>query len=602
MERNDWSAERAVAAAGDFAELHVAHGGLLWAAFDPASARCRLFLRREGQSVELTPPGASVRSRVYEYGGGSCCVTADGVAWVEESDQQVRWLPLAGAPRSVTQRSDCRYGDLHYVAAWNALLAVEEEGGQGEVRHRIVRLDADGHRRVIAEGADFYASPVAGGRGERVAWVEWDRPHQPWTRTRLCEAFAGEQRCLAGQTSHESIQQPRYCDDSHLHWLSDLDGHWQPYREGLGVLPSASADHAGAPWQLGGRTFLPLAGGRLLATRYEDGRGMLVLYDRNGERRFAPEYSRFRSLAADAHHFYCIAAAPDRLPTLLAIRRADGSTQVLAGGERPLAEAELSRGEAFHYPVGTDECGHGFFYPPRAFYPPDGKDSAPPLVVFLHGGPTSASYPVFDGRIQFWTRRGFAVADLNYRGSSGYGRAYRERLHLGWGQVEVEDIGAALDFLAGAGRIDRQRVFVRGASAGGYSALMALARLPGLRGGASLYGVSDPQALAQVTHKFEADYLDWLIGDPQQDAERYRERTPVLLAAHIHAPVIFFQGDLDAVVVPSQTNAMVDSLRQRGVPVEAHHYPGERHGFRLSANLAHALEAEWRFYRALLAV
>ncbi|MFR0690819.1 alpha/beta hydrolase family protein [Enterobacterales bacterium AE_CKDN230030158-1A_HGKHYDSX7] len=596
MERSDWSAERAVAAAGDFAELHVAHGGLLWAAFDPASARCRLFLRREGQSVELTPPGASVRSRVYEYGGGSCCATADGVAWVEEGDQQVHWLRLGGSSRALTHRDDCRYGDLHYVPAWNALLAVEEENGSGGVSHRIVRLDADGRRRVIAAGADFYASPVADGSAERVVWVEWDRPHQPWTRTRLCESFAGEQRCLAGQACHESIQQPRFAEDGRLHWLSDRDGHWQPYREGHGVLPCAAADHAGAPWQLGGRTFLPLPGGKLLATHQVNGCGLLVVYDERGrEHRLAPQYSRFRSLAADEQHFYCIAAAPDRLPTLLAIRRVDGSTQVLGGGERPLPEAELSRGEAFHYPVGDDECGHGFFYAPQ------GGDPAPPLVVFLHGGPTSACYPVFDGRIQFWTRRGFAVADLNYRGSSGYGRAYRERLHLGWGQVEVEDIGAALDFLARAGRIDRQRVFVRGASAGGYSALMALARLPGLRGGASLYGVSDPQALARETHKFEADYLDWLIGDPQQDAERYRERTPVLLAERIRAPVIFFQGELDAVVVPAQTDAMVHSLRQRGVPVEVHRYAGERHGFRQAANLAHALEAEWRFYQALLA-
>lgn len=596
VERSDWSAERAVAAAGDFAELHVAHGGLLWAAFDPASARCRLFLRREGQSVELTPPGASVRSRVYEYGGGSCCATADGVAWVEEGDQQVHWLRLGGSSRALTHRDDCRYGDLHYVPAWNALLAVEEENGSGGVSHRIVRLDADGRRRVIAAGADFYASPVADGSAERVVWEEWDRPHQPWTRTRLCESFAGEQRCLAGQACHESIQQPRFAEDGRLHWLSDRDGHWQPYREGHGVLPCAAADHAGAPWQLGGRTFLPLPGGKLLATHQVNGCGLLVVYDERGrEHRLAPQYSRFRSLAADEQHFYCIAAAPDRLPTLLAIRRVDGSTQVLGGGERPLPEAELSRGEAFHYPVGDDECGHGFFYAPQ------GGDPAPPLVVFLHGGPTSACYPVFDGRIQFWTRRGFAVADLNYRGSSGYGRAYRERLHLGWGQVEVEDIGAALDFLARAGRIDRQRVFVRGASAGGYSALMALARLPGLRGGASLYGVSDPQALARETHKFEADYLDWLIGDPQQDAERYRERTPVLLAERIRAPVIFFQGELDAVVVPAQTDAMVHSLRQRGVPVEVHRYAGERHGFRQAANLAHALEAEWRFYQALLA-
>ncbi len=247
-----------------------------------------------------------------------------------------------------------------------------------------------------------------------------------------------------------------------------------------------------------------------------------------------------------------------------------------------------------------NERGHGFFYPPRNAQCRGPAGRRPPLVMFLHGGPTSACYPVFDARIQFWTQRGFAVADLNYRGSANFGRAYRERLRSEWGRAEVQDIWAAVVQLAADGLIDRQRVFVRGASAGGYSALCALAFVGGFRGGASLYGVSDPLALGRVTHKFEADYLDWLIGDPQRDARRYRARTPLLHAARIQAPVIFFQGGLDAVVVPEQTQAMVASLRQRGLAVECHLYPGERHGFRQAANLAHALDAEWRFYRALL--
>lgn len=220
-------------------------------------------------------------------------------------------------------------------------------------------------------------------------------------------------------------------------------------------------------------------------------------------------------------------------------------------------------------------------------------------MIFLHGGPTSACYPVFDPRIAFWTLRDFAVLDLNYRGSSGYGRDYRLRLADEWGDLEVEDIRAAIDALAGDGRIDAQRVFVRGGSAGGFSALRALAELPQLRGGASLYGVSDPLALRRVTHKFEADYLDWLIGDPEQDAERYRDRTPLLQAERIKAPVIFFQGALDAVVVPSQTESMVEALRQRGLPVEYHLFAEERHGFRQAANLAEALRAEHTFYQRL---
>ncbi|WP_374439433.1 S9 family peptidase [Pseudomonas panipatensis] len=598
---SQWSAHRAVAAGRDFAELHAAHGGLLWVEFDPPSARCRLYLWRHGARRELTPPGASVRSRVYEYGGGACCATADGVAWVEEADQQVRWQALDGAPRLLTQRAQSRYGDLRYVPAWNALLALEESHEADAVCHRIVRLDADGARQVLVEGADFYAAPLADASAQRLVWVEWQRPQQPWTSTRLCESRAGVRRCLAGEGGGESIQQPRFDAQGRLHWLSDHSGWWRPQGESPMVGSFAAADHAGAPWQLGACTWLPLAADELLLSRFEDGHGVLALRAADGsERRLARAYSRFRCLSADAEFCYCVAAAPDRLPAILAIRRADGCIEVLAGGERPLDEAELSRSEPFRYAVDGGDHGHGFFYPPRNALCRGEAGRRPPLVVFLHGGPTSACYPVFDARIQFWTQRGFAVADLNYRGSSGYGRAYRDKLRGQWGSLEVKDIWAAVAHLAQSGRIDRQRVFVRGASAGGYSALCALAFVGGFRGGASLYGVSDPLALGRVTHKFEADYLGWLIGDPCRDARRYRARTPLLHAARIEAPVIFFQGELDAVVVPAQTDAMVASLRARGVPVEYHCYPGERHGFRQALNLAHALEAEWRFYRARL--
>ncbi len=611
-----WSAEQAAAASADFAELHAAHGGVLWVAFDPLLARCGLFFCRDGVVTELTPPGFSVRSRVYEYGGGACCATEQGVAFVNENDQQVYLIDITedggayGAPHGVTDSPNCRYGDLCFVPAWQALLAVEESHEGGAVVHRLVRIGLTGKREVLVEGADFYAAPVANADGQRLAWIEWDRPDQPWVATRLCQRKSGERtQVLAGQGRDQSLQQPRFDVQGRLWVLSDRAGWWQPRCvDKQHDARAAPFDHAPAPWQLGGQTYLPLENGELLLTRFKQGTGVLVgcamrtgcfaaetdgAHSAPYERQLAEHFTRFRSLAADAAYFYCIAAAPDRLPAVLAISRGDDTVQILAGGEQPLGEEELSRPQPFNCEVGEGERSHGFFYSPVS------TGERPPLVIFLHGGPTSACYPVFDPRIAFWTLRGYAVLDLNYRGSSGYGRAYRLRLAAQWGELEVEDIRAAIDALAAAGRIDPQRVFVRGASAGGFSALRALVELPPLRGGASLYGVSDPLALRRQTHKFEADYLDWLIGDPEQDAERYRERTPLVQAERITAPVIFFQGALDAVVVPSQTEAMVEALRQRGLPVEYQLFADERHGFRQAANLAAALRAEYGFYQQL---
>ncbi|WP_262410540.1 S9 family peptidase [Aquipseudomonas alcaligenes] len=600
-----WSASQAAAAARDFAELHAAHGGLLWVEFDPVQARCALLWWHVGQRRELTPPGFSVRSKVYEYGGGACCPTATGVAFVNEADQQVYHLELApgSSPQALGGRPGCRYGDLAFVAAWQALLAVEESREEGAVLHRIVRLGLDGRRRVLVEGADFYAAPTVDAQARRLVWIEWQRPHLPWTTTRLYQRqFDGQDwgrsECLAGSAGGESLQQPRFDAQGRLWVISDRQGWWQPWL----CEPGASSplmpphDHAPAPWQLGGRSFLALESGGLLASRSEQGDAVLVEYlPDGGERRLAGEFRRFRALAADAGHFYCIAGSPQRLPAVLAIARDSGQVQVLAGGEEPLAPAQLSLPAAFSYPSGAGETAHGYFYAAQ------GGEPNPPLLVFLHGGPTSACYPVFDARIPFWTQRGFAVADLNYRGSSGFGRAYRLRLQESWGQIEVEDIRAAIAHLAAAGHIDPARVFVRGASAGGYSALCALARLPGLRGGASLYGVSDPLALRRVTHKFEADYLDWLLGDPQRHPARYRERTPLQQAGRIRVPVIFFQGGRDAVVVPQQTEAMVAALRDNGVAVEYCLFADEGHGFRQAVHLAEALQREWHFYCALLA-
>ncbi|AHL36314.1 peptidase S9 [Pseudomonas brassicacearum] len=592
-----FSAAQAVAAGTDFSELQVGPQGLFWNEYRPEDGACRIWHWQDAKARCLTPDGFSARSRVYEYGGGAFCLSDDGVLFVNEADQQVYQQSLTGERPVALTSSDCRYGDLGF--ADGQVLAVEEQANQ----HRLVSIGLTDHRRhLLAEGADFYASPTISPDGQRLAWIEWSRPHQPWTATRLMLAERtisgwGAPYCVAGNAEEESIQQPRFDDSNRLYCLTDRGGYWQPWVEsarGLEPLSAAAADHAPAPWQLGGCTWLPLDEHAYLASWTEAGLGRLGLC-RSGDANedFTGTYTRFRSLALDEQFIYAIAASPTNPSAVIAIGRNSHEVTELAGGGAPLPVEQISQPRTLRYPSGSSEA-HGFFYPAMSAI------EKPPLVVFIHGGPTSACYPIFDPRIQYWTQRGFAVADLNYRGSTGYGRAYRQALHLNWGVVDVEDACAVVAHLDEQGLIDGHCAFIRGGSAGGYTTLCALAFHEVFRAGASLYGVSDPVALSRATHKFEGDYLDWLIGDPQQDAERYRARTPLLRAERIRVPVIFFQGELDAVVVPQQTRDMVRALEANGVTVEAHYYPDERHGFRKAANQAHALEHEWLFYRRVI--
>ncbi|MBQ0785819.1 MAG: S9 family peptidase, partial [Amphritea sp.] len=485
------------------------------------------------------------------------------------------------------------------------------------------------------------------------AWISWDHPHMPWVSTRLnsarinADSKLSDRQVLAGSSSSEAIQQPRFISDNSLVALSDKTGWWNLYRylfEGAecttsgesGGLKSCSGSGSGTgelseqsvrteplwprendfgipQWQLGVYTWDELtkaqkSGGqsaekRWVACYMERGEGRLVIGSASmQEQLVAEEYSLFRHVCSFNEKVYCIAASNDHAAAIIEITPDSPSheaIQVIAGGQLPAIKVDLP--QPITYPVG-DESAYGFLYLPQplAQSESEGPGSKPPLIVFTHGGPTGATYPVYNPKIQFWVSRGFAVVDLNYRGSTGYGRDYRLRLAGSWGETDWQDAVAAVDYLAKRELIDPDNVFIRGGSAGGYTTLCALVYSEHFKGGASYYGVSDPVALTRDTHKFESHYLDWLIGDPEQDAELYLQRSPLEHADQVNCPMIFFQGGKDRVVVPQQTEVMVNALKRQNIPVEYHLYPDEQHGFRQAENQIHSLEAELAFYRGLL--
>ena len=598
------SAYEACAAHIQRGELAVSSAGVFWLQTDPAKGSNHLWhLSAQGPAplgTKTDQPG--IRSRVNGYGGGALAASDTGLFVVGE-DQQIHFFSLANGEFSrLTDDPGAVFGGLVADKARQRVLAVREAGGQ----QQLVAVSGRGELTVLHAGQDFYSAPAVSADGQKVAWASWQLPDMPWVRTRLWTAeVSGDGRldqCRDWPTpSDASVQQPVF-DDSELWVLSDHAGWWQPWRfdaSGEGNWHSGRSpdrDHANAPWQLGESHHCPIGEGRWARVRYCNGTGELWLTsgDSEDEIRVARDFGDFRCLQASDGVLYCIGRSASRLDAVLAIQLHDGQVRTIAGGEEAMPGGRIALPLDIEVPAlgsGTASI-HGFFYTPKSVL-----DDVPPLILIAHGGPTSAAYPVFNPQIQYWCQRGFAVAEINYRGSSGFGRAFRLSLAGHWGEFDVEDMERAADHLSSLGLVDRSRVFIQGRSSGGYTALMSMIRSRRFTAGASMFGVTDPLRLRAMTHRFESGYLDWLLGSPEHYPERWRERTPLYHADRITAPLIFFQGGQDRVVVPEQTRAMIDAMKAAGRAPELHWFEDEGHGFRHQANQAGMLEWMFRFYR-----
>jgi dipeptidyl aminopeptidase/acylaminoacyl peptidase len=610
------SAANAVAAVHDYAMLRWHRGEVIGVRFDPVSGRNRLCRFDYGQAISLLPEGFSVRSRVHEYGGGAWCPGANGqLFFVNDVDQQIwRVDGNGGQPIQHTDLPNTRFADLLFDEGRNRLIAISEThyapGLKQEPANRLVTVDQRGRVAVLAKGADFYSSPTLSPDGHQLAWIEWNHPSQPWLSTRLCLVNLD----TGGMPGHvqelsdikAAWAQPRFSPDGLLHVVVDRDSWWRIERfdgERFESLDGPECtEFTTAPWQFGLSTYGWTSAGQLYALGQVNGYSQLLTLDDQGWRNveLGTPVSRLHALSLQDEQLACVVEFDNRLPAVMTVDIAAPTAEtacctLLTGGEQPAYPVSVpQRG---YVAVRSEANGESTEVPYFLYRPTHIDGHTPlPLVIYTHGGPTAATAPTFKPAIQYWTQRGFMIADVNYRGSTGFGRDYRTMLAGQWGITDVQDVEAVANQLIEKGLADPRAVFIRGNSAGGYTALSALARSNLFTAGASLYGVSDPARLNELTHKFESRYLSWLIGDPATKVDRYRDRSPLRNAHRITAPVIFFQGEQDRVVLPEQTRQMANVLRNNGIEVETHYFEDEAHGFRKAENQAAILELECGFY------
>jgi len=575
------------------------------------------------QAEDVLPAPYSARSRVHEYGGGAFNVRAGNLVFVNDADQALYLRGPGERPRRLSPLlggGQRRFAEPVFDAGRERILAVvEEHTAPGREPENLVAAVGYGSRtgryEVLLTGQHFYSSLRLSPDGKRLAWLSWRHPCMPWDGTELWVAELDGlgtpkiPRRIAGNSS-TSIVQPEWDQQGQLTFISDESGYWNLYRwdgESVRAVCPRAADFAAPQWVFGMSTYCPLPDGSWLCTLTEGGVWKLGLL-RAGASELQPldfPYTEYFTLRGAPGGAALLVASPTLSTSLMYYDGASGALETLRsygvlsaadGGASPGDAEQISQPSPVEYLSEDGVTAYGLFYPPRnpGFEAPDGE--RPPLLVRCHGGPTSQASTGLNLRTQYWTSRGFAVLEVNYRGSSGYGRAYRDALRGQWGVGEVLDCIAGANALAQRGLCDRTRLCISGGSAGGYTSLAALTFHDAFAAGAIYYGVSDLSALARDTHKFESRYLDSLVGPYPEMAARYAERSPLSHLERLRRPVAFFHGLQDKVTPPNQATTIAQALEEKGVPVAFLSFPDEGHGFRHADTIRRTLDGEFYFY------
>jgi dipeptidyl aminopeptidase/acylaminoacyl peptidase len=600
-----------------FSELQFSNGQLYWLESRPEEAGRVAIIRCDPSEspVDVLPPSFNARTRAHEYGGGAYFLHQDTIFFSNLKDQRLYRLDPDTEPRPITpeppQPGSLRYADGRVTPDGKLIVGVRERHESGrEPVNEIVALPADGSRepQIIACDYDFYSFPRISGDGKRLAWTCWRHPQMPWDGTELwtadfsADGWLSNSRRVAGSAS-ESIFQPEWAPDGSLFFISDRTNWWNLYAERSGKIDAIleTDGEIGVPqWVFGYSQYALLSGDRVACIVDRDGFEHLVLIDTRTQKSqtIDTSYSAFGCIRSDGDDtLFFPGASGTKAAEVVSICLKNRKTRTLKRSlEITIDPGYLSEPQPIEFPTSNGLTAFALFYPPKNkdYHAPSGEH--PPLLVISHGGPTSATSSALRLAVQYWTTRGFAVVDVNYGGSTGYGRPYRERLKGKWGIVDVEDCINAARYLENRGDVDGKRMAIRGGSAGGYTTLCALVFHNVFAAGASYYGVADLATLASDTHKFESRYEEGLVGPYPEAAELYRQRSPVHFADRLSCPVILLQGLEDKVVPPSQAETMIAAIRAKRLPYAYVAFPTEGHGFREAANIRRSIEAELYFY------
>lgn len=588
---------------------------IYWIELRPKEGGRNVIVKRspDGVCIDINQPPFNARTKVHEYGGGDYLVN-DGIAYFSNfSDQRLYRQEGSAAPEALTGVGDVRYADARMDHARGRLICVREDhtGEASEAVNSIVAVNlqpGDDHGTVLVEGNDFYSSPRVSPDGTQLAWLTWNHPNMPWDGCELWVGEFGEDGMLASTrwvagSSAESIFQPEWSPDGVLYFASDRSGWWNLERitadGGIENVYQSKAELGMPQWLFGMSAYAFASAETIVCSHVDQGVSTLSTVDVSTGKVTMVDcpYTDIQFLRAADGQAVFRGGSPTDVVSIVKFDLGSRQFEILRrSNDLETYPQYFSVPRAIEFPTEGGLTAHGFFYPPQNpdYRGPDNEK--PPLIVKSHGGPTAAASTALSLSVQYWTSRGFAVLDVNYGGSSGYGRQYRERLNKKWGIVDVDDCVNGARYLAERGEVDGERLIITGGSAGGYTTLGALTFRNTFKAGASHFGISNLESMARDTHKYESQYLTGLLGPYPERKDIYYERSPINFPERLSCPVIFFQGLEDKVVPPDQAETMVDAIRAKGIPVCYVAFAGEQHGFRQAKNIKQALDGELYFY------